>query len=81
MVGYEGVEDMDAVGRKNGRHLEASDMSKLRPWRLADVPEIDPGVLMAREEVEPDINMEAAAEVVDAMTVAETGSWWLWVPS
>lgn len=49
-------------------------MPKLRPWRLADVPEIDAGVLMVREEVEPDINMEAAAEVADAMAVAETGS-------
>jgi len=25
--------------------------------------------------------MEAAAEVVEAMAVAETGSLWLWVPS
>jgi hypothetical protein len=81
MVGYEGVEDTDAVGRKNGRDLEGSDMPKLRPWRLADVLASDAGVLMVCEEVEPDINMEAAAEVVDAMAVAETGSGWLWVPS
>jgi len=30
---------------------------------------------------EPDNNIEAAAEVVEAMAVAETGSGWLCVPS
>lgn len=81
MVGYEGLDDTDAVGRKKGRDIEASDWPKLSPWRLADVPEKVTGVLMVREEVEPDISMEAAAEVVDAMAVAETGSGWLCVPS
>lgn len=28
-----------------------------------------------------DNNMEAAAEVVEAIAVADTGSGWLWVPS
>ena len=32
-------------------------------------------------EDEPDKSMEAAAEVVDAMAVAEMGSGWLCVPS
>lgn len=32
-------------------------------------------------EDEPDKSMEAAAEVVDAIAVAETGSGWLWFPS
>lgn len=81
MVGYEGVEETDAVGRKKGREIEASDWPKLRPWRLADEPEKVAGVLMVREEVEPDISIEAAAEVVFAIAVAETGSGWLWVPS
>lgn len=49
---------------------------KFRPFR---VPEEDPGV--APEVDEPDKSMEAAAEVVDAMAVAEIGSGWLWVPS
>lgn len=39
----------------------------------------DPGV--APEVDEPDKSMEAAAEVVDAMAVAEIGSGWLCVPS
>lgn len=30
---------------------------------------------------EPDISMEAAAEVVEAMAVADIGRGWLWVPS
>jgi hypothetical protein len=81
MVGYEGVEETDAVGKKKGGEIEASDWPKLRPWRLADEPEKVAGVLMVREEVEPDISIEAAAEVVDAIAVAETGSGWLWVPS
>lgn len=34
-----------------------------------------------REAVEPDISMQAAAEVVEAMAVAEIGRGWLWVPS
>lgn len=38
---------------------------------LSPVPEVD----------EPEISMEAAAEVVEAIAVAEIGSGWLWVPS
>lgn len=33
------------------------------------------------EVVERDWRMEAAAEVVDAIAVAEMGSGWLWFPS
>lgn len=33
------------------------------------------------EVEEPEISMEAAAEVVDAIAVADTGRGWLWVPS
>ena len=33
------------------------------------------------EEEEPDKRMEAAAEVVEAMAVADIGSGWLCVPS
>lgn len=33
------------------------------------------------DDVEPDNSIEAAAEVVEAIAVAETGSGWLWVPS
>lgn len=38
---------------------------------LGPVPEVE----------EPDISIEAAAEVVEAMAVAEIGSGWLCVPS
>lgn len=30
---------------------------------------------------EPDNSMEAAAEMVEAMAVAESGRGWLWLPS
>lgn len=39
------------------------------------------GVRWELDEEEPDNNMEAAAEVVEAIAVAETGSGWLCVPS
>lgn len=41
----------------------------------------DCGLRVVPEVEEPDISMLAAAEVVEAMAVAETGSGWLWVPS
>jgi len=43
----------------------------------------DAGMWLERCDVEeePDNSMEAAAEVVEAMAVAETGRGWLWVPS
>lgn len=34
-----------------------------------------------REVEEPEVSMDAAAEVVEAMAVAEAESGWLWVPS
>lgn len=44
--------------------------------------EVDGAVEPGRElDDEPDNNMEAAAEVVEAIAVADTGSGWLWVPS
>lgn len=39
------------------------------------------GAEAEREVDEPERSMEAAAEVVDAMAVAEGGRVWLWVPS
>ena len=37
--------------------------------------------MVGREADEPDSSMQAAAEVVEAMAVADIGSGWLWVPS
>ena len=48
--------------------------------RLAEA-KFDGGRRPEVEVVEPDISMEAAAEVVEAIAVAETGSGWLCVPS
>ena len=88
MVGYDGVTLMDvpaAAGRKNGRALSwlkgstvvAAGRPNLRPWRLvAAVAEGKPN-----EVEEPDMSMDAAAEVVDAMAVAEAERWWLCTPS
>lgn len=46
------------------------------------VPELlKPAVPAGLDDDEPDSNMEAAAEVVDAIAVAEIGSGWLCVPS
>ena len=44
----------------------------LPPW-MSEVMEV--------EEVEPDMSMPAAADVVEAMAVAEMGNGWLCVPS
>ena len=35
----------------------------------------------AEEVEEPERSMEAAAEVVEAIAVAEAGNGWLWLPS
>lgn len=48
------------------------EREKLRPWRSAAVEE---------EEEAPERSMEAAAEVAEAMAVADMGSGWLCVPS
>lgn len=37
--------------------------------------------IAGEEAEEPDMSMEAAADVVDAIAVAEIGRGWLWVPS
>lgn len=42
---------------------------------------VDDWVRAEPEVDEPDISIQAAAEVVDAIAVAEIGSWWLCVPS
>ena len=50
----------------------------------ASAAEVREGRAAAEEEeevVEPERSIEAAAEVVEAIAVAETGSGWLWVPS
>lgn len=39
------------------------------------------GIEAELEVDEPDNNMDAAAEVVDAIAVADGGRVWLWVPS
>jgi hypothetical protein len=45
------------------------------------VPELLKPAVPAELDDEPDSNMEAAAEVVEAIAVAEIGSGWLCVPS
>lgn len=48
----------------------------------AVIAAVEPGrELDDDDDVEPDNSIEAAAEVVEAIAVAETGSGWLWVPS
>ena len=86
MVEYDGVALIDAspaTGRKNGWPVSWLDgltvvavgRPNLRSWRLEAV-EGKPS-----EVEEPDMSMDAAAEVVDAMAVAEAERWWLCAPS
>lgn len=50
-------------------------------WSLKLRPFPKDAEMWLEDVEEPDNSMEAAAEVVEAMAVAETGSGWLWVPS
>lgn len=51
----------------------------MNPFRAAGAVAVE--LRPVREVDEPDNSMEAAAEVVEAIAVAETASGWLWVPS
>ena len=56
-------------------------MAKFKPGKV-EVEEAAAKASMPGCEVEePERSMEAAADVVEAIAVAETGSGWLWVPS
>lgn len=50
-------------------------------WSLKLRPFPKDAEMWLEDVEEPDSSMDAAAEVVEAMAVAETGSGWLWLPS
>lgn len=54
---------------------------KFNPWRLVLVEEVAENPRPCCEMEEPDFSMAAAAEVAEAMALADAESGWLCVPS